>query len=528
MTLNSTDARPDTQNSVATDLVRLARADPHRPQFHFLPPAGWLNDPNGVSQRDGVYHLFYQYNPDAPVHHRIQWGHATSLDLITWTHQPIALIPDDDGPDMDGCWSGVLVDDDGAPALLYSGRNAANTFEVGCLATGSDDLQTWSKYAQNPVVTAPADLDLVAFRDHCVWREDGTWRQLVGAGIRDVGGTALLFESDDLRQWRYIGPLAIGDLRGADGLGGKPGTATWTGAMWECIDLFRVNADGTSSAPGAPDQPAGSDVLVFSAWDDDTFHTLYYTGRYNADTFTPESLHRLDLGERAFYAPQSFTDNAGRRIVFGWIQEERPESESIAAGWSGVMSLPRVATWHAGAVDFTPAPEVAALRTEHISVVNECSPVELAPAVRLDGPSGQQLDLEIDLRLPPGVEADLTVLCSETERTVIRVGRTGIDVGHLTLDRAAGSLNPAVRSSGRDGTFPMGIDDLVRLRVLIDHSVLEIFANGQPLTARIYPNRPEEAIHTSISAASTSGPDSSVVVERFEAWRMRSIWSPAM
>ena len=530
MTLNSTDLRQDTQDSATTpttDLVRRARADPHRPQFHFLPPAGWLNDPNGVSQRDGLYHLFYQYNPDAPVHHRIQWGHATSLDLITWTHQPIALVPDDDGPDMDGCWSGVLVDDDGTPTLLYSGRNSANRFEVGCLATGSDDLRTWSKYAQNPVVTAPEDLDLVAFRDHCVWRENGTWRQLVGAGIRDVGGTALLFESDDLRQWRYVGPLAIGDLRGADGLGGKPGTATWTGAMWECIDLFRVGADDTSAAPGTRDQPTGTDILVFSAWDDDTFHTLYYTGSYEGDTFTPESLHRLDLGERAFYAPQSFTDDSGRRIVFGWIQEERPESESITAGWSGVMSLPRVATWRGGAIDFAPAPEVAALRTEHISVVNKHSPDELTPRDRLDGPSGQQLDLEIDLRLPPGAEVDLTVLSSETERTVIRIGRAGIDVGHLTLDRSAGSQNPAVRSSGRDGTFPIGVDDLVHLRVLIDHSVLEIFANGQPLTARIYPIRPEDAVRTSISVASTTGPDSSVVVERFEAWRMRSIWSTA-
>jgi beta-fructofuranosidase len=296
--------------------------------------------------------------------------------------------------------------------------------------------------------------------------------------------------------------------------------------MWECIDLFRVGADGTSSAPGARDQPTGSDVLVFSAWDDDTFHTLYYTGTYEGDTFTPDSLHRLDLGERAFYAPQSFTDKSGRRIVFGWIQEERPESESIAAGWSGVMSLPRVATWHGGAVDFAPAPEVAALRTEHISVVNQHSPVELTARDRLDGPGGQQLDLEIDLRLPPGAEADLTVLSSETERTVIRVGRAGIDVGHLTLDRSAGSLNPAVRSSGRDGNFPIGDDGRVRLRVLIDHSVLEVFANGQPLTARIYPTQPEDAVRTRISVASTTGPDSSVVVERFEAWPMRSIWSP--
>ena len=73
------------------ELVARAEADPLRPRFHFVSPAGWLNDPNGVSQWNGVYHLFYQYNPEGAFHHRIQWGHATSTDLITWTDQPIAL-----------------------------------------------------------------------------------------------------------------------------------------------------------------------------------------------------------------------------------------------------------------------------------------------------------------------------------------------------------------------------------------------------------------------------------------------------
>ena len=509
------------------DLVRMAEADPHRPQFHFVSPAGWLNDPNGVAQRDGVYHLFYQYNPSAPVHQQIHWGHATSRDLITWKDQPVALTPEGSGPDANGCWSGVLVDDNGTPTLLYSGHDDANDLEVGCLATSSDDLRTWTKHAQNPVVTAPPELDLVAFRDHCVWRENGSWRQLVGAGIHGLGGTALLFESEDLRQWRYVGPLAAGDIEGRGQLGGEPGTVTWTGAVWECIDLFRLGADGKSAAPGAPDALSGTDVLVFSAWAYQTFHTLYYTGTYDGDAFTPKSLHRFDLGERAFYAPQSFLDDTGRRIVFGWVQEERPTSESVAAGWSGAMSLPRIATWHAGAVHFAPTSEVAALRTDHYAVVDENSPVVLSPGDHLDGPSGLQLDLDLQLRVPPGAEANLTVLDGHAERTVIKIRRTTLDsLGQLTLDRSTASLNPQIRSTGRDGTFPIGTDDRIHLRVLIDHSVLEIFANGQPLTARVYPTRPYDADHTSISAPSTgTGLTEPVVIERFDAWGMRSIWS---
>ena len=97
-----------------TDLAARAALDPHRPAFHFVAPAGWLNDPNGLTQRDGWYHLFYQYNPFAAVHDRIHWGHARSTDLVHWEHLPIALEPGD-GPDVDGCWSGVLVDDGGVP-----------------------------------------------------------------------------------------------------------------------------------------------------------------------------------------------------------------------------------------------------------------------------------------------------------------------------------------------------------------------------------------------------------------------------
>ena len=156
----------------ATELAARAALDPHRPAFHFVAPAGWLNDPNGLTQRDGWYHLFYQYNPFAAVHDRIHWGHARSTDLMHWEHLPIALEPGD-GPDVDGCWSGVLVDDGGVPTLVYSGRH--DGIELPCVATGSADLLEWTTDAANPVIPAPpSDLDIVAFRDHCVWWEPGS------------------------------------------------------------------------------------------------------------------------------------------------------------------------------------------------------------------------------------------------------------------------------------------------------------------------------------------------------------------
>ena len=161
------------------ELVARAEADPLRPRFHFVSPAGWLNDPNGVSQWNGTYHLFYQYNPEGAFHHRIQWGHATSTDLVTWTDQPVALEPSA-GPDAEGCWSGVLVNDGGTPTLVYSGRFEDR--ELPCVAVGSPDLLNWTKDPANPVIAAPpAGVEVTAYRDHCVWREGTKWRQLVGS-----------------------------------------------------------------------------------------------------------------------------------------------------------------------------------------------------------------------------------------------------------------------------------------------------------------------------------------------------------
>ena len=113
----------------------------HRPTYHFLPPANWMNDPNGLIQWEGQYHLFYQYNPYAAVPGNIHWGHAVSADLVHWADLPIALGPTPGSVDAGGCWSGCAVDDGGLPTLIYTGfRDGA---QRPCLATSQDGLLTW-------------------------------------------------------------------------------------------------------------------------------------------------------------------------------------------------------------------------------------------------------------------------------------------------------------------------------------------------------------------------------------------------
>lgn len=501
-------------------LAHLAETDPHRPRFHFVAPGGWLNDPNGVGQRDGVFHLFYQYNPVAPVHDRIHWGHSTSTDLVHWTDEPIALVPDAEGPDSDGCWSGVLVDHDGTPTIIYSGRHEGH--ELPCSATGSADLRTWTKASDNPIIAGPPEgIDVVAFRDHCVWPEGDRWFQLVGSGIRGVGGTVFLYQSTDLHTWTFVRALLTGD---ADEVSADD--PRWTGSMWECVDFFRLHPPGSGGPATSPPGSGGpgTDLLVFSAWHEEvTHHALFWTGRYADGHFAADRLERLDYGGRYFYAPQSFRDEAGRRIMFGWIQEGRDEAATTAVGWSGVMSLPReVVLAEDGTVVQKPASDVDVLRHDGVrlgrTVIEPGRPVVLPK-------SGDQLDLEIDLEVPPGATAALDLRVAgrigspHGERTTLTVDRRDDGTGTVALDRSRSSLNPDVDVSSRSGAVPVGADDLVTIRAVVDRSVLEIFVNHRPLTARVYPTR-KDALGVELRAL-----QGTVTVRSAEIWSMASVWA---
>ena len=142
---------PDNEQHLEHFAPKCVSDDPQRPFYHFLPPANWMNDPNGAIYWKGLYHLFYQHNPNDAAHDTIHWGHCVSEDLVHWRHLPIALAPTPGGPDRDGCYSGVAVDHDGIPTLVYHGVP-----DGICLATSRDDLRTWEKSPQNPVIGQPS------------------------------------------------------------------------------------------------------------------------------------------------------------------------------------------------------------------------------------------------------------------------------------------------------------------------------------------------------------------------------------
>ena len=203
---------------------RLA-SDRFRPLYHFLPPANWMNDPNGLMTWKGTYHLFYQHNPEQAVWGKIHWGHARSNDLMHWTDLPLALAPTPGSHDRDGVWTGCGVDDNGTPTLVYTGRYGEK--ESVCLATSLDDLVTWEKHPDNPIIsTAPEGLDLHAFRDPFIWSEGNQRYLVIGGGEVEKGGVALLYRAKDMHHWEYVGPLLAS------------GSVDY-GSAWECPNVFR-------------------------------------------------------------------------------------------------------------------------------------------------------------------------------------------------------------------------------------------------------------------------------------------------
>ncbi len=478
--------------------------DRHRPQYHFLPPANWMNDPNGLIQWQGTYHLFYQCNPAEAVWGNMHWGHAASPDLVHWQHLPLALAPTPGGPDQDGVWSGCAANLDGKPVMVYTGRDGK--LEHVCLAFSQDGLRSLEKYPGNPVLPAPpAGLEVVGFRDPYVWQENGNWLMTLGSGIQEVGGAVLLYASSNLTDWTYLGPLITGDRTQR-----KP---LWTGGMWECPSFF----------------PLGDrHVLIISALDTlppyTSLYTFYFTGTYQENRFHPSTIAKMDGGDLFYYAPQTFLDESGRRIVMAWSREARSTAAQVAAGWAGVMTLPRLLELRPdGRLSQRPIPEVETLRGEQHSWSNLQIADSRAAPVQLDGLSGDALEIAVDFDLRQRGTAGAGTFGLLVRRSLDGEEQTEIrcepENGRLVVDTMRSSLSKDVEPGRFE--IPLDLTELehLHLSVFLDRSIIEVFANDLAvITARVYPSRADS---TGVALFAETCP---VFIERMDAWQMQAVW----
>jgi beta-fructofuranosidase len=321
--------------------------DPTFPALHIRPRAGWLNDPNGVCLVDGRYHVFFQYNPTAPVHSSIAWGHVSSTDLLDWVEHPVALLPRPAGLDAAGCWSGCVVDDAGVPTAVYT-ANPGHARDAGvALARGDSSLTTWKQ--QDALVVDPPDDQETEVRDPFLFTFEGHRYAVQGAGSRFGRPELRLWGCDDLERWVALGPV----LTDQDPVAAEVAPAN----IWECPNLVLVD---------------GQWVLLLSLWQwADGTHLLagvrYLLGDLVRDgdglRFAASSGGVVDTGP-AFYAPQALS--AGdRTLLWGWAWELGRTVEQIAAaGWAGVLTVPRELFVRDGVLGARPARELEQLRRE--------------------------------------------------------------------------------------------------------------------------------------------------------------------
>lgn len=433
----------------------------YRQMYHFMAPAGWINDPNGLSYYKGEYHLFYQHNPYSHEWASMHWGHAVSKDLVSWRHLPVALAPDEsyDNDEKGGCFSGSAVEDDGSLVLMYTGtvNDGDKSVQTQCIAKSLDGV-TFEKYENNPVIKNYPVEGSADFRDPKVFRDNDSWYVVIGSG-KDENGKALFYKSGDLLNWDYVGVLAESN--------GKFGT------IWECPDFFKLD---------------DKYVLMFSPMGLENRKTVYLVGDMNYTTgkFTWEVSGEVDWGFD-YYAPQSFEDNKGRRIAIGW-QNSWPWMDWFKGfgptsdyKYNGCMSIAReIKLTKNNKLSFIPVEEMKSLRDEFISyeniVVNE-NGYDLSEGNNIHF----EIEAEVDLSKTTAKEFKFELRSLDEKKTIISFD---LENKKLTFDRSASDgYNEGVRSCDIE------IDkDRLDIRIFSDTSSIEVYTNDYKtvMTSNIY------------------------------------------
>jgi sucrose-6-phosphate hydrolase SacC (GH32 family) len=369
------------------------------------------------------------------------------------------------------------------PTMIYHGLDSGT-----CIASSSDDdLIRWTKSSRNPVIRQPKEGGPNHGRYHvwdtCGWVKDGMYYSISGdhpdrAPATD-GDIAYLFRSPDLVDWEYVHPFYKSDRR-------------WTPADEDCScpDFFPLGR---------------KHVLMFISH---TQGPQYYIGRYENDRFHPESHGKMNWPGGPVFAQDSLVDDKGHRIMWAWACESRDRETQLAGGWSGVMTMPRVLSLsEAGTMLINPPEEIAKLRMN--PRIRKDLAVRAGDDIMLSGIAGNSLELSLEVDLREDSEFGVKVGCSPagTEETVIVYDDSS---GVLRIDTTRSSLSDdifqpfpypqaawfpkEVRQSEdiriQEAPFHLRSGELLKLRVFLDRSILEVFANGrQCVTQRIYPSR---------------------------------------
>lgn len=453
---------------------------PERPHVHFTPPQGWLNDPNGLVHVDGTFHLFYQHHPHDTTWGPMHWGHATTTDLLSWTHHPVALAPDERGEIYSG--SAVIDTDDtaglGPGTLVAVFTHHRDGVEEQSLAWSHDRGETFTKLPGPILEAPPGEVD---FRDPRILRRGvpgPEWVMLLA-----VGPAVWLLGSDDLLGWVHTGTVA----------GIVP-----EGGVCETPELMRFDVDGSeiwllvvAVGDGAPAGGSGVRAVV---------------GHFDGATFTPTGEpFWVDHGPD-FYAPQAWSDAPdGRRIWIAWMGNWHRLDARPTGTWQGQMSIPREVSLRRHGAGYrlaqVPVPELAHRRERSLEASGPDLAGLLGAPLRVAAPA-----LDVVVAAAPGAVVEVSGRRSGGQVTVrLDGGRgevlmtvPGTGTGEVTHRAPLG--DPAAPG---DDAAPVG------LRIVLDVASVEVFAGAVALSARL----PGAGGAWTVAVASTDDPSR---IERVE------------
>ena len=430
----------------------------YRPQFHFSSRRGWNNDPNGLAYHKGEYHLFYQHNPYGWRWGNMHWGHAVSPDLVHWRELPIALYPHQFG---DWCFSGsTVVDKDNTAGFKTGGEDVivaayTSTGRGESIAYSNDRGRTFTDYEGNPVVRHSG-------RDpKVIWYKPGRhW--VMAVYDEKEGSRGIAFHtSADLKNWQFESTI--------DG-------------YYECPEIFELPVDGDRN---------NTQWVVYAA------DGAYAIGRFDGKTFTTESgKHRFNYGN-CFYASQTFSDippEDGRRIQIAWGRIGHPDMP-----FNQMMNFPvelTLRTTEEGTRMFAnPVKEIELLRKKTHSWKSQM--LKEGGENLLSGVTGDQFDISAEFLVHDAAEFGFSVRGVQVVYDV--------EKAELTCKGCRAALKP---ESGR-----------IRLRLLVDRTSIEIFANDGTIYMPVGVIPPDE--DRSLEVFSKGG---DTAVNLLEVYELRSAW----
>ncbi|OIK11299.1 sucrose-6-phosphate hydrolase [Bacillus sp. MUM 13] len=438
--------------------------DYYRLNYHLMPPVGLMNDPNGLIQFNGIYHVFYQWNPFDTKHGAKFWGHFTSSDMVTWKEEPIALAPDE-WYDKNGCYSGSAVEWEGKLYLFYTGnvKREDGTRETHQCIAVSEDGMVFEKLG--PILHLPCGYT-AHFRDPKVWKHEDKWYMVLGAQTLEEKGAAVLFTSENLFDWEESGRIAG---TGMNELG-------YFGYMWECPDLINLN---------------GRDILLISPqglkpsghFYHNLFQSGYFSGKldYKNHTYLHGDFTELDRGFD-FYAPQTFMDEKGRTIMYGWMgitDEAEAYQPTISHHWVHALTLPRELEWRNGKIYQKPVEELRKLRKNEAV----CEKVQTEEG-------------ELQLKNVNTSSAELLFSGIKAESGTYSITFRNEASLEYDADKKELSLHRRSMKTNDIETRTCSLHFIYKIHVFMDHSSLEIFVNDgeEVFTARYFPVKENESI----------------------------------